>query len=99
MEKLMIIAPHPDDETLGAGGMLAKFSELGYETFVLTISGHLPPLYLEKDFRKTKAEAQKAYNILGVKKSKFLKIPATYIGKEPIHKLNSNDNFPGLPSK
>ena len=48
----MIIAPHPDDETLGAGGMLAKFSELGYETFVLTISGHLP-LYLEKDFRKT----------------------------------------------
>lgn len=85
----MIIAPHPDDETLGAGGMLAKFSELGHETFVLTISGHLPPLYLEKDFRKTKAEALKAYNILGVKKSKFLKIPATYVGQEPIHKLNS----------
>ena len=44
-KKIVAIAPHPDDETLGVGGSIERFSELNAEVSVLIVSGHLPPLY------------------------------------------------------
>ena len=63
-KKMVVIAPHPDDETLGAGGTIAHFSENGTKVSVLIVSGHLPPLYSQKDFEITRLEAQKALTIL-----------------------------------
>jgi LmbE family N-acetylglucosaminyl deacetylase len=34
--RLMCVLAHPDDESLGTGGILAKYSREGVETFVLT---------------------------------------------------------------
>ena len=34
--RLIYIAAHPDDETLGVSGTLAKYSREGVETFVVT---------------------------------------------------------------
>jgi LmbE family N-acetylglucosaminyl deacetylase len=34
--KLMCVLAHPDDETLGAGGILAKYAAEGVETYLLT---------------------------------------------------------------
>lgn len=86
--RVLIIAPHPDDETLGVGGTIAKYIENGDDVFVLTVSGHLPPLYSQEDYEVTKEEAKKAYEILGIKNSKFLDIPATLISNEPVHVFN-----------
>lgn len=36
--KIMIISPHPDDETLGAGGSILKFKDLGNEIYWLNIT-------------------------------------------------------------
>ena len=88
-KRILIVAPHPDDETLGVGGAIAKFSANGDEVFVLMVSGHLPPLYSRKDYEKTVSEAYLAFNILGVTKSEFLEIPATMIGDQPLHEINS----------
>lgn len=86
--KILVVAPHPDDETLGAGGTIAKYVEDGHQVSVLTISGHLPPLYVRDDYEKTVKEASKAFAILGVSKSWFLEIPATMIGEHPVGELN-----------
>ena len=91
-KRVLIITPHPDDETLGLGGSIAKMIDNGYEIFVLTIAGHLPPLYPKGVYEATIDEAHKAYDILGIKNSKFLEIPSTMIGNEPIHELNSKIN-------
>jgi N-acetylglucosamine malate deacetylase 1 len=88
-DKILVIAPHPDDETLGVGGTIARLSDMGKKVSVLFVSGHLPPIYKEKDFEKTKLEALHAMKILGVKKSEFLKIPATTLSNYPVVKLNS----------
>ena len=88
-KRVLIISPHPDDETLSLGGSIAKMVNLGYEIYVLTIAGHLPPLYTREDYDLTIKEALLAYDILGVHHSKFLEIPSTMIGDEPIYKLNS----------
>ena len=87
-KRVLVVAPHPDDETLGVGGTIAKYSNEGHEVHVLIISGHLPPLYKREDYEKTVGEARRAFKILGVKKSEFFEFPATMIGDLPVHTLN-----------
>jgi len=83
------VSPHPDDETLGVGGTIAKYSDQGHEVHVLMVSGHLPPLYRREDYERTVIEAHQAFSVLGVAKSVFLELPATMIGDLPLHEVNS----------
>lgn len=87
-KRIMIIAPHPDDETLGVGGTIAKYSKNGADVFVLIVSGHLPPLYSLEDYEKTVSEADSAFEMLNVAQSEFLEIPATMIDDQPRHEVN-----------
>src|SRR5262245_50903337 len=34
--RLMVVTAHPDDETLGFGGVLARYADEGVETFLVT---------------------------------------------------------------
>ena len=88
IKNLVVVSPHPDDETLGTGGTIAKFAGNGTNVSVLVVSGHLPPLYNQKDFDITKKEAKKAFDCLGVNLWKFLKIPATTVHTYPTAELN-----------
>ena len=92
VKRILVVAPHPDDETLGVGGTIAKYSRMGHEVMVLIVSGHLPPLYNRKDYDKTVQESLKAFSILGVKSSSFLEIPATMINSISVNELNSKIN-------
>ena len=87
-KNILIIAPHPDDETISMGGSIDKFIKEKFNVHILIISGHLPPLYSENDFKLTVNEAKKAFKILGVTSYKFLKIPATYVKDFETSKLN-----------
>jgi LmbE family N-acetylglucosaminyl deacetylase len=89
MKRILVVAPHPDDEALGAGGTIAKFSGRNDEVCVLVVSGHLPPVYRREDYETTVREAQKAFGVLGVKRSWFLEIPATMVDREPTHARNN----------
>ena len=87
-KRILVVAPHPDDETLGVGGTIAKYSEQGHEVTVLVVSGHLPPLYPPEAYDATVMESREAFAVLGVAHSHFLAIPATLIGAEPSHVVN-----------
>lgn len=87
-ERVLVIAPHPDDEILGVGGTIAKYAAAGNEVTVLTVAGHRPPLYTEEHYQETVAEARRAHGLVGVTSSVFLDIPATMLGNEPVHILN-----------
>jgi len=87
-KRVLVVAPHPDDEILGVGGAIAKYSAQGHDVFVLMISGHLPPIYSRKAYEETVSEAYSAFSVLGVEKSEFLEIPATMIGEQPLHEVN-----------
>lgn len=86
--RVLVVSPHPDDETLGAGGTIARMGRNGFEIFILTVSGHLPPLYERNVYETTIDEAIEAYKTLGVSGHSFLEIPATMVGAEPTHILN-----------
>lgn len=87
-KRILVVAPHPDDETLGAGGTIAKFVEQGHQVSLLVVSGHLPPVYSREDYEVTVREAEKAFAVLGVARSQFLEIPATMVGEQPVGVLN-----------
>lgn len=86
--RITVIAPHPDDETLGAGGTIARFAAEGAEISVLIVSGHLPPLYPQAAFDTTRREAEAALAGLGVIRTEFLQIPATMVHTAPVAEVN-----------
>jgi N-acetylglucosamine malate deacetylase 1 len=87
-KRVLVVAPHPDDETLGAGGTIAKYAAAGNEVTVLTVAGHRPPLYEEAVYARSVLEAKEAHRTLGVADSIFLDFPATTLGLLPTHELN-----------
>jgi len=72
MKKILIIAPHPDDEVLGAGGIMRKYAKLGHEVYVLVITKGSPKFYSNEKVDNVRAEALKAHQILQVKETVFL---------------------------
>jgi len=87
--RLLVIAPHPDDEILGAGGTMARFARAGGRVTVLTVAAHMPPLYPPEVHERTVAEARRAHAAVGVEESVFLDYPAVCMTQSPIWELNA----------
>lgn len=57
-KKLLVIAPHPDDESLGCSGLIAKVKDLGGYVYVLVLScGDLS--HYTQDLKKTPSSVRK----------------------------------------
>ena len=75
-DNILIIAPHPDDEVLGCGGIMKKYAEAGNQVYVLVISRGAPAFYSDERIENVRKEARAAHHILGVKETTFLDFPA-----------------------
>lgn len=79
MEKILIIAPHPDDEVLGCGGTISKLSKKGIEIYVaIMTNGNVgaPEIFPAEGTRRGREEALEAHKLLGVSETKFYDFPA-----------------------
>jgi len=72
----LIIAPHPDDEILGCGGIIKKLTSKGTSVFVMIVSRGKKELYSEERIRNVRQEAMNAHKLLGVAETKFFDFPA-----------------------
>ena len=73
---------------------ISRLISSGSKVSILTISGHLPPLYKQIDFDITQNEALEAYKELGIEDYEFSKIPATFVHQQPVAKLNGLISIP-----
>jgi len=87
MKKLLVISPHPDDEVLGAGGILLKAKKNGFNTKVLTVSTNFPEPILKKRLDLSLKESSRAHKILKVDKSVYFNIPTLTLQRQSIPDL------------
>lgn len=87
--RTLVIAPHPDDEVLGAGGVLARLADAGRDTFVAVVTSGRPPAYPPETVAAVQAEAKNAHEILGVKETFWLDQPAAELFETPQKELNA----------
>jgi LmbE family N-acetylglucosaminyl deacetylase len=89
MKKVLVIAPHPDDETLGCGGTIRRLADSGHHVTVVTVAAHMPPLYTKEVHETTIKESRAAQNVLGARESIYLDKPAVLLGDIPLPEFNS----------
>lgn len=88
-KKILVIAPHPDDEILGVGGSISRFVNEGYEIHVVIVTKGTEDLFLDSVIEAGINEAKKASELLGVKSLHFLDgIPAAKLDTIPNYQLN-----------
>ena len=85
---VLVVAAHPDDEVLGCGGSMAKWSKLGYEVNVIILSEGSTSRDKKRDRKKHKKYlhqlnicARNACKILGVQSVELLDYPDNRMDK------------------
>jgi len=81
---ILVIAPHPDDESIGCGGALWNHTQRGDRVSVVYLtSGELGLKHLphEKAWAIREAEARKASKILGLAEPAFLRCRDWFLGE------------------
>jgi len=82
MNNILVFAPHPDDEVLGCGGVMAKYAANGDNVYVCVATCGHPPIYNDDEMRQNGwphslyPEITKAHSLLGVKETFYLDCPA-----------------------
>ena len=83
--RVLVFAPHNDDEVLGGGGVIAKYAEQGHEVYVCEVT-----TWKENPagYERIQKQAVQAHDILGVKDTFFLNIPVVHVKETPTHIKN-----------
>lgn len=91
--RILVIAPHADDETLGMGGSIARFVKEGHEVSVALMTGYgldgPHPLLPKEAFDRVRREFSHAMAVLGVQKTIIKDLPAVTMADAPIHTINT----------
>jgi N-acetylglucosamine malate deacetylase 1 len=78
--KILVIAPHPDDETLGCGGSILKHVAEGDEVHWLIVTGMLEEYgWSSKDIKNRDIEINKVANIYQFSKVHSLSLPSAHL--------------------
>lgn len=90
--KVLVVAPHADDETIGMGGTIAKYARGGASVVVAVMTGHgeerAHPLWPRSVWDEVRGELRSACAILGVDDILFEEIPAVAVADQPVWQIN-----------
>lgn len=87
--RLVVVAPHRDDEVLGVGGTLASAAADGHETFVIIVTRGYPPAFDPAETERLREETSRAHELLGVRETFALDFPAAGLDSVSHSDLNA----------
>lgn len=96
---ILVVAAHPDDEVLGCGGTIAKFSSQKQDVHILILGEGITSREIEtftdqkKEIRKLKNDAQKSAEIMGAKSISFESFPDNMFDSVPLIDLIKKIEF------
>jgi len=73
---ILVIAPHPDDEVLGCGGIIKRYSCEGHNVYILIVTRGTTKMYSDSRIAEGRKQALQAHKILGVSETFFFDYPA-----------------------
>ena len=86
--KIMVISPHPDDETLGCGATLLKYKSKGNKIFWLNVTSTGPNSGYSKNFiKKREQEIKKVCNMYKFNGYHNLNFPTKFLDQIPVSNL------------
>lgn len=88
MKKILVIAPHPDDEILGCGGTIIRNIAEGNEVYVCVVTKGFPPLFDALRTEENRCDTIKCHEFVGVKKTYYLDFPAAMLENVERYELN-----------
>lgn len=83
--KVLVFAPHNDDEVLGVGGTIAKYVAQGHEVYICEVTKS----NTDEEIKEERSEALAAHQLLGVKETIFLDFPIVTLRETPLVKINA----------
>ena len=86
--KILVIAPHPDDEVLGCGGTIVKYAKQGHEVYLCIVTEAYLPDWSEEFIKQRPKEINQAAKLLGIKKTYLLGFPTVKLDVIPQKELN-----------
>jgi LmbE family N-acetylglucosaminyl deacetylase len=89
--KILVLAPHADDEVLGAGGTIARAVAMGHQVVVAVMTGHgvnPHPLWPPSTWDTVRAECRIACRMLGVTQLIFRELPAACLNQSQTWEIN-----------
>lgn len=93
MEKILVIAAHPDDEVLGTGGVIARHTSHGDDVHILIVTEGCSSQYPDRPemIAQKQHEAQEAASILGVAPENlhFGNLPDMKLDTVPLTAVNA----------
>lgn len=92
-EKILVIAAHPDDEVLGLGGTIAKYTSAGAEVYLLIVTDGSSSQYRSNErladiLREKEKETADCADLLGIKCVKYGNLPDMKLDIVPHVEIN-----------
>lgn len=88
--KILVIAPHPDDEVLGCGGTIKKYASERNEVFLCIVTKAYTPEWSDDFIDNRKKEIKCSVKNLGIKETIFLDFPTVKLDTIPQKELNDS---------
>lgn len=85
--KVLVIAPHADDEVLGCGGTIARHTAQRDHVIVLVMTHGVPELFPSEYMAQLHKEMHAAHQVLGVQHTSVLDFPAPALDSIPGYKI------------
>ena len=86
--RVLVLAPHPDDEIIGVGGTIAKRANVRDEVYVCVVTKGQEPMFSVEFVEQGRRECREADARLGVRETIFLDFPAVMLETVPRHEFN-----------
>lgn len=89
-KKILVLSPHADDEILGCGGFISKYSKKNYHISVLILtnaSKGAPEIFTSQRIKLIRKEAILANKFIGTKRLFFEDLPGLTLSNYPIYKI------------
>lgn len=90
MKRILVFAPHPDDEILGCGGMMFENIKAGNEVYVCIVTKGYPPIFNIERTELNRDDARRCHQFMGIRKTFFLDFPSTDLERVGRPELNGH---------